>query len=202
MPVPVVRVEGVVLESTRDFNYEYLNAAGETVAAPTDTGTYTLKVTGTGNYSDSLESTFLIDSASLADATMQDIPDHIYDGNAYTPVPVIELNGKTLQANTDFVYGYRDAAGNLIAEPKDRGVYTVVIEAAGNYSGMLETTFNIVDDTAPTPDSGDPNNGQSNSADSSKTLPSTGDITAPIASMLVCSALASVAFLRRAHKRS
>ncbi len=192
-PVPVVQVDGVALDSSSDFTYEYLDAAGEPVAQPIEAGDYVLQVSGIGNYADTLSASFVIEGAPLEGATVEAIPSHTYDGNAYKPVPVVMLGGTALKAETDFVYRYVNAAGNPIAEPKDVGTYTVMIEAAGNYSGEISTTFDIVE----APDSGDSSKDQSG-----KTLPSTGDSTAPVVGLLALGIIASFGLLGIARKCS
>jgi len=63
-----------------------------------------------------------------------DITIDFKDGKIYKPVPVLKRNGKKLKAGKDFDYVYLNE-GNPIDSIKNNNLYTIEINAKGNYTG-------------------------------------------------------------------
>lgn len=73
---------------------------------------------------------------SIADASVAAIKDQTYTGKALTPAVAIKVDGKVLEAGTDYIVEYSDNV-----KP---GTATVVITGTGSYTGTITTTFKIV----------------------------------------------------------
>jgi gliding motility-associated-like protein len=101
-----------------------------------DAGTATVKITGIGNYSGSLTDSFEIVSKSLEGATISDVADLTYTGEALTPVVTVADGEVTLEEGKDYTVSYID---NVNA-----GTATVTITGIGNYAGTLSSNFVIV----------------------------------------------------------
>ena len=101
----------------------------------TDAGTANVTIVGkNANYTGSLSTTFEIEPASLASATVSGITDKTYNGAAQTQNVTVKLGGKTLSAS-DYTVTYKD---NVKA-----GIATVVITGRKNYTGTKSATFKI-----------------------------------------------------------
>jgi|GEM_PF-324767 len=99
-------------------------------------GTATVKVTGSGNYTGTVSTTFKITACSVASGTVTVSPaSFTYSGSACTPSATVKLNGKTLTSGTDYTVSY--------SSNTDAGTATVTITGKGNYTGAVTKTFNI-----------------------------------------------------------
>ena len=128
----------------------YINADGTEVANPTDAGTYAIKVSSTGgkNYNaldktDRTE-TIVINKVTLsADDIQCTLPENLIYNNTSKKATVTVSkdlgNGKTLNvATNDITVTYKDATGNIVADPKNAGTYTidVSVSAGKNYEAL------------------------------------------------------------------
>ena len=99
-------------------------------------GTASAILTGTGNYTGSVTKDFTIKpldikrySASLSQYS------YTSDGTEKCPNVTVTYGDKTLAAGTDFTVSYKDNV--------KEGTATVTITGAGNYTGIINTTFTI-----------------------------------------------------------
>lgn len=120
-------------------------------------GTAHVVVTGTGNYRDSIDTTFVIAPIDMSRTTVV-MPNQSYTGAALTPKPVsVTAEGLTLVEGTDYVIaGY---ANNV-----NVGDARISLQGKGNFTGSVTASWKIVQQG--TPDAG-----------TTQTLPKTGDST-------------------------
>ena len=125
-----------------------------------DAGTASAILTGTGNYTGSVTKDFTIKpldisrySASLSQYS------YTSDGTEKCPDVTVTYGDKTLAAGTDFTVSYKDNV--------KEGTATVTITGAGNYTGIINTTFTITaapgKDDASKDDSGKDDSGKDDS---------------------------------------
>lgn len=111
---------------------------------PTDAGDYTVKVqyetddnihTGTAN--------FTISPKSIEGATVtRDQSEQVYDGGEKKPaVTSVELDGKTLTAETDYTVAYANNINATKSEPDSQA--KIIITGSGNYTGEVTDLFSI-----------------------------------------------------------
>ena len=98
-------------------------------------GTATCTVSGSGNYSGSVKTTFTISPRSLAKASIAAISAKQYSGKAIKPAPVVTWGGVRLKANTDYTVSYKSNT--------NAGTATVTVAGKGNYAGSAKKTFSI-----------------------------------------------------------
>jgi len=114
--------------------------AGENLVSgkPVNAGTYTASLTlGEGTAS----AEYTIAAASLENATIADIPGQTYDGDDITPDPIVTVDDKTLNKDTDYTVSYEDN--------RNAGTATLIVAGKGNYKDTITKTFVI--DQAKTP---------------------------------------------------
>ena len=103
-------------------------------------GTYTLTVTGTGNFTGTAEKRFTIARKDIANAVVA-AADVVYNGTAQTPViTAVEADGLALGSG-DYTAAIRSAVSV--------GVYPLTVTGTGNFTGTAEGTFAIVKAAAP-----------------------------------------------------
>ena len=102
---------------------------------PCGAGTYTVTVSGMGDYQGSFDKNFTINPKSVEGLTIAAITPFTYDGTAKTPTPAVTDGSYTLTAGQEFEYSYED---NIYV-----GTATVTITGKGNYQGTKNVTFNI-----------------------------------------------------------
>lgn len=130
-----VSLDGKQLKKNTDYILDYTDNV--------DAGTATVKITGTGNYNKSVETTFVIKPADISKAAITlretELP---YTGEAVTP-SVTKLSvqsGDAVESITDltsFVIKYSDNINAGTAK------VTVTAGAAGNFTGTAEDSFTI-----------------------------------------------------------
>ena len=79
--------------------------------------------------------TAAITPKSIAMATISDIPDQAYTGEAITPEFIVTLDGVTLQSGADYTATF---AGNV-----EVGTASVTVTGMGNYQGSVQKDFTI-----------------------------------------------------------
>lgn len=115
--------------------------------APTNAGIYTVTIEGKGDYTGTKDINYNIYPRDLETAVIEAIEDQIYTGEAITPEPqvsivLIEGNEATvLVKDQDFTYSY-EANTNMSSEIN---VPKVIVTGKGNYTGITQKTFNIVE---------------------------------------------------------
>ena len=100
----------------------------------TNAGTYTLTVTGTGNYTGTAKTTFTIAPKSIADAAVS-AADAVYTGKAQLPaVTSVTVDGLTLTA-ADYTLESRGAVSV--------GDYPFTLTGTGNFTGTAQGAFTV-----------------------------------------------------------
>ena len=115
-----------------------LNATFDTANnAATAAGTYTLTVTGTGNFTGSTTKQFTIAPKPLTAAMVGSVANATYSGSAHTPQPTVtdSARGVTLAKGTDYTLSW---GANTAA-----GLGNVTVTGKGNYTGSVVRNFTI-----------------------------------------------------------
>lgn len=132
------------VEQTKEVNTVTVN--GRTLTAGTDytvsgnkgtaAKTYTMTLTGKGNYTGTKTADFTIAPKALS-ANMITVAagPHYYTGSAVTPAVTVKDDSRTLTKNTDYTIGYENNT--------NAGTATVTITGKGNYTGTASKTFTI-----------------------------------------------------------
>ncbi len=119
-----------------DYTVTYKDADGNTVAEPIDAGTYTVVVTGAGEYGKSASTTFTIESAELtSDDVSVTVDNAVYEGSPVEPAVSVYYNDVLLEEGVDYTVSYTD--NDAV------GAGTATITFIGNYRGEASTTFTI-----------------------------------------------------------
>ena len=101
----------------------------------TNVGTATATVTGTGNYTGSVETKFNITAKALTASMVWDIAAQTYTGSPIVPELTVKDGETALSKDTDYTVKYQK---NLNA-----GTATVTVTGKGNYSDSVSKTFTI-----------------------------------------------------------
>lgn len=135
-------VSGVVFKETTDYtvyswNSTYTNKTYVTVTS-----------TKTGNLGEgTLEAEFSMVGKNLAYCTAEFATGskqyNNYTGSAIKPAIRVRDGYTVLTAGSDYTVTYKDAAGKVVAAPKDAGTYTIEITGKGAYSGTINMYFYI-----------------------------------------------------------
>ena len=115
-----------------------LNATFDTASnTATAAGTYTLTVTGKGNFTGSTTKQFTIAPKALTAAMVGAVADVTYTGSAHTPEPTVtdSARGVTLAKGADYTLSW---GANTTA-----GSGSVTVTGKGNYVGAIQKTFTI-----------------------------------------------------------
>ena len=121
-------VDGRTLIETTDYIVSYSDNI--------NAGTATVSFIGKGNYTGTLNATFTINPANIGTALITGINDMGYTGSAITQEPLVTLDGKTLEKDTDYTVSYDNNTAI--------GTATVTIKGIGNYEGTIEKAFSII----------------------------------------------------------
>ena len=97
-------------------------------------GTATVKITGKGNYTGTITTTFNIVQQSAANLSYV-LADQEYTGSELTPNPTIKNGTRTLSKGTDYTVTYSNNT--------EIGTASAVITFTGNYTGTKTLTFKI-----------------------------------------------------------
>ena len=122
----------------KEYTVSFWDAENKSeIAAPAAAGTYTIRLTGTGNYTGYQKITLTIASTtSLAKAKVSGYEKKMaYTGSAITQKPVVAVGGATLTEGTDYTIAYRNNV--------DAGTATMIINGKGSYCGSKQVTFKI-----------------------------------------------------------
>lgn len=119
---------GTITVPSSGYNIGYSNN--------TDAGTATVIVTGSGNFTGSVNKTFTITRKPVTNAMIVfDEENFVYDGTAKVPNVTVKDGTKTL-LNTDYTI--------VIDNATEVGTYNVVITGVGNYQDTASRQFSIV----------------------------------------------------------
>lgn len=132
-PTVIVKDGETTLTVITDYTLTYSEGS-------TEVGSYNVTITGAGNYTGSINKTYVINyGSSDSDFTVTITGDYTYNGSAHTPfgaaVVVKKGTTTTLTAGTDYTLSYRD---NINA-----GTATVTATGTGNYQFVQTGTFTI-----------------------------------------------------------
>ena len=150
----VVTHNGLVLEEDEDYTVSYrLN--GSVITEVKSAGTYTVVVTGNGNYDGSTSATYVITPASSGGSDLEVSVDYgssggtgdsfTYDGTVKTPtITVQDADGEELTQGADQNAQDADYYVEFLGNRIDAGTYTFLIHGLGNYDGQTTSgTFSI-----------------------------------------------------------
>ena len=130
-PSVTIKDGEIALTNGTDYSVSYPNAI--------NVGTYTVTITGTGNYAGSTTRIFSITEApktAISNCSVTLNPTSFtYDGSAKAPTVTVKDGTKTLTNGTDYSVNCPNAV--------NAGTYTVTITGMGNYIGSTTRTFTI-----------------------------------------------------------
>ena len=129
-PTVIVRDGLTVLEINVDYTVSYTYNINVGYAVVT--------ITGMGAYGGTFTVVFCILSASIESASVPTIPNAVFNNSEITPDfgdMTITYGGVTLEINVDFKVE--------IYNNYDVGTATIILIGIGNFSGMIQITFNI-----------------------------------------------------------
>ena len=127
--VTSVKLGGKTLKEGADYTVSYVDNV--------EAGQGKVLITGTGlAYGGTKVLEFTIDPINLSGATLA-ADDMSYTGSALTPEVTVTLDGRTLEANIDYIVSYENNV-----DVGDAASLTVI--GKGNYTGRAETTFAIL----------------------------------------------------------
>ena len=149
---PDVKVKDGEKTLTLGTEYEVSYKQGESaVSSPTSAGSYSVVVTGKGNYTDTATKTFTIAAKDLATATitLDSEQTYTYTGSAIEPnISSVSIKltedaepATNLTAETDYTVSYTNNINAATAESDNAP--TVTITGKGNYSGTKDVYFTI-----------------------------------------------------------
>ena len=105
----------------------------------TNSGTYTLTVTGKDSYAGTKSVSFTISPKPLSSCTMTLSPSsYTYDGKQKNPTITVKDGNKTLAGGTDY------AVTTTPSGRTNAGTYTYVVTGKNNYTGTKSASFTIV----------------------------------------------------------
>ena len=131
VPELTVKDGKTVLAKDKDYTVTYRNNL--------NAGAATATVTGKGNYAGSVAIKFDITPKALTDSMVQSIDDPTYTGHPIIPNLTVKDGGTTLVRDTDYTV---DCQNNTNA-----GTANVTVTGKGNYSGSVNKTFTIKQQT-------------------------------------------------------
>lgn len=134
-PAPAVVWNGKKLAVNK--NYIVRNADNQELSYK-DVGTYTLTVSGIGNYKGERTFRFTItDGILVSKLTVAKIPNQTYTGAAIKPQLTVKEKSKVLTPDEDYTVRYENNT--------NVGTATAVVIGKGNYAGTKRVTFKITE---------------------------------------------------------
>jgi len=127
--VTLVKIVEITLVEGVDFTVSY--------SANINAGTAKVILTGKGAYTGTKEVTFTINPADMTSATLVGLNlTYVYTGSAILPTVTVNLDGKELVRNTDYLISFTN---NI-----NVGTATVTVTGSKNYTGTLTETFEVI----------------------------------------------------------
>ena len=123
-----IRMNGKSLGFDKDYTIRY----SDNIAV----GTALMTIMGKGNFSGSINKTFTINKESIKKAVVDSIPKQNYTNKHVCPKPIVRMNGKLLNLNTDYTLKYNN---NIKS-----GTASITIIGKGNYCDSIKKKFKIV----------------------------------------------------------
>ncbi|MBD5485348.1 MAG: hypothetical protein HDR18_07490 [Lachnospiraceae bacterium] len=134
-PAPTVLWNGKKLAVNKDY---IIRNADNQEASYKDVGTYTLTVSGIGNYKGERTFRFTItDGILVSKLTVAKIPNQTYTGAAIKPQLTVKEKSKVLTLDEDYTVRYENNT--------NVGTATAVVVGKGNYVGTKRVTFKITE---------------------------------------------------------
>ena len=134
-PAPAVVWNGKKLAVNKDY---IVRNADNQEASYKDVGTYTLTVSGIGNYKGDRTFRFTItDGILVSKLTVAKIPNQTYTGAAIKPQLTVKEKSKVLTPDEDYTVRYENNT--------NVGTATAVVIGKGNYVGTKRVTFKITE---------------------------------------------------------
>ena len=128
---------GAELQQNADYTVIYKDADGEKVTAIQEAGSYTVVITGTGDYTGEVTRTiYVIRPGDISQLTVSGLDPVTFTGKAVKTEFAIQNETYTLEEGTDYTVEY---SSNLHA-----GTGRIKVTGIGSYSGKRELTFQIL----------------------------------------------------------
>lgn len=142
----VVDSNGKTIAAT-NYTVSYVDSNNNAVTAPTNAGTYKVKIVFKGNdYTGTKYVNYTIKPSTKLDVDLTDCAS-LYTGKAaYTSAKVYDVNNKLLKEKVDYSLEYYDYTGTKKVTPIKVGKYIVKITMKGNYSGVFKPKYEIFAD--------------------------------------------------------
>ncbi len=130
-PAIEVKVDGTILKQGTDFDVTYTNNI--------NAGTATAKITGKGDYKDSVDYKFTINPQKITPKVTISPKSFVYNKKVQKPNKfIVKVKGKKIKINTDYTVSYSKK------NSKDVGSYKVTVTCKGNYLGSTTASYKIV----------------------------------------------------------
>lgn len=128
-----------LLTEKKDYTIAYKNNIN--AADKNDAKAPTITVMGKGNYEGKAWTTFTIEPMDISNRFIN-VDDFAiaYNNKVQKPMPTVTFENKKLAAQKDYKVYYPDEGEGAY---KDKGVYTLVVEGCGNYTGRREVLLTI-----------------------------------------------------------
>ena len=130
-PGLTLTVNGIVLRQDTDFSISYYNN--------TEPGVGVVDLKGKNGYEGRIVCWFDITECDLAEyGNCSSVKYQIYSGDEQNPEPVVTVQGKRLEKGVDYTVEYENNS--------EVGTATITVKGIGNYSGVISTSFEIIDE--------------------------------------------------------
>lgn len=141
---PVVKINGVTATQGTDYSF-----AVDGSVELRDAGTYSLTITGAGNYTDTVTKSFNINPKPISELTVTVASDaQTYDGTQKTPGVTVKHGETELTKDTHYTVAY----GDNINAGENAGTVTITAKTGTNYTGSTTVNFTIQPMTVSTDD--------------------------------------------------
>lgn len=132
---PVVKINGVTATQGTDYSFD-VDGSVEL----RDAGTYSLTITGAGNYTGTVTKSFNINPKPISELTVTVASDaQTYDGNQKTPGVTVKHGETELTKDTHYTVAY----GTNINAGENAGTVTITAKTGTNYTGNTTVNFTI-----------------------------------------------------------
>lgn len=132
------------LREYTDYTVTIKDASGKVVSAMKDAGTYTIVITGKGNYSGEMTLTYTIKGVDISyyNVTLNKTSAKATGAAQSVSVTSVKYGTKAL-GSSNYSVTYQNSLGQTVTSMKEPGTYKVVVTGKGGYSGSTYATFVI-----------------------------------------------------------
>ncbi len=132
------------LREYTDYTVTIKDASGKVVSAMKDAGTYTIVITGKGNYSGEMTLTYTIKGVDISyyNVTLNKTSAKATGAAQSVSVTSVKYGTKAL-GSSNYTVSYQNSLGQTVTSMKEPGTYKVVVTGKGGYSGSTYATFVI-----------------------------------------------------------